>query len=219
VYTGTGLVVAANQIASSSANGTQVNFTVTNLFNAVPAADNTISFAITVNNTAADYRLYSKEGAGTNAALRPTLRFNLTPEPDYAITYDLNGLSGKAPIQPTLDAGKTFAAARSMGVLFKEWNTKADGSGTSYKPGDLVTMPASDLTLYAIWIDGWQVFIAAYDDTGKMLSVGSYVPDGNGYPPDNVVNGLISAGVASVRAFLWDSNFIPIVDAMIMYEK
>jgi hypothetical protein len=218
VYTGTGLVAAASQIASSSANGTQVNFDVTNLFNEVPADDNTISFALSVNNTAADYRLYSKEGAGTNPALRPTLRFNLTPEPDYAVTYDLNGVNGKAPIQPTLEAGMTFAAAPVLSPLLKEWNTKTDGSGTSYKPGDTVAMPAENLTLYAIWIDA-QSLVAAYNDKGALISVSQYVPDVKGYPSDDVVNGLISAGAASIRAFIWDFNFIPLTDEMVIYKK
>ena len=217
VYIGTGLVVSSNQIAGNSANGTGVNFTVTNLFQAVPAANNTISFAITVGSSTADYRLYSKEGAGTNAALRPTLRLNMTPTPDFTVTYDLNGLNGKAPTQPTLEAGKTFAAAPSLGLLFKEWNTEADGSGTSYKPGDIVTMSGEDLTLYAIWIDDWQAIIASYDSAGALMSVSPFVPDANGYPTKAIVNELVAEGAASVRAYLWSTDFVPLDAVKIVY--
>ncbi len=37
-----------------------------------------------------------------------------------------------------------------IGYIFKEWNTKADGKGISYQPGDTYSENA-DLTLYAIW--------------------------------------------------------------------
>jgi uncharacterized Zn-binding protein involved in type VI secretion len=31
------------------------------------------------------------------------------------------------------------------------WNTERDGSGTTYQPGEYLTMPGSDTTLYAMW--------------------------------------------------------------------
>ncbi|MDH6604249.1 hypothetical protein OKW23_001408 [Bacilli bacterium PM5-9] len=34
---------------------------------------------------------------------------------------------------------------------FKEWNTQADGKGVSYKINQEVTMPSTELNLYAIW--------------------------------------------------------------------
>lgn len=39
------------------------------------------------------------------------------------------------------------------GYTFKGWNTKADGSGISYKAGDTFTMGSASMTLYAIWED------------------------------------------------------------------
>jgi uncharacterized repeat protein (TIGR02543 family) len=36
-------------------------------------------------------------------------------------------------------------------MRFKEWNTLQNGNGTAYQAGATVTMPASALTLYAIW--------------------------------------------------------------------
>lgn len=38
-----------------------------------------------------------------------------------------------------------------VGHRFVGWNTKADGSGTSYKSGDTLTLPEKDTYLYAIW--------------------------------------------------------------------
>jgi hypothetical protein len=37
--------------------------------------------------------------------------------------------------------------------LFKNWNTKADGSGTTYHPGEEFSMPASPVALYAQYGD------------------------------------------------------------------
>lgn len=37
------------------------------------------------------------------------------------------------------------------GYLFKEWNTASNGSGTTYHPGDIFTVPNHNVTLYAIW--------------------------------------------------------------------
>jgi len=79
--------------------------------------------------------------------------------PAYALTYDLNTGTGTAPAGSNRVAGAAFPAAAITGITapdgkqFKQWNTSADGSGTAYAPGATVTMPASAITLYAIWED------------------------------------------------------------------
>jgi len=37
------------------------------------------------------------------------------------------------------------------GYTFKHWNTKADGTGTAYYPGDKLLIRHYDVFLYAIW--------------------------------------------------------------------
>lgn len=37
------------------------------------------------------------------------------------------------------------------GYNFVGWNTRPDGTGTSYQPGDSFTTPEGNLTLYAQW--------------------------------------------------------------------
>lgn len=44
------------------------------------------------------------------------------------------------------------------GKKFKEWNTSSDGSGISYKAGDIVKL-SINTTLYAIWINADEPFI------------------------------------------------------------
>ncbi len=77
------------------------------------------------------------------------------------VTYDKNGAdSGTAPVDKTKYKSGNSVTVKDKGNLtrsnctFKEWNTKPDGKGTAYKPGDVFTMPDSNVTLYAIWVDG-----------------------------------------------------------------
>jgi len=76
--------------------------------------------------------------------------------PRYTVTYYRNGGSGTLPSEPNHAAGETFVAASAPGLsmagnAFKHWNTRNDGTGTGYAPGATITMPAENLTLYAIW--------------------------------------------------------------------
>ena len=76
--------------------------------------------------------------------------------PTYAVTYRANGGSGtvtdtKSPYEENstvtvLENGFTAPT----GKKFVEWNTAADGTGTSYSPNGTFTITA-DTTLYAIW--------------------------------------------------------------------
>ena len=74
------------------------------------------------------------------------------------LTYDGNGAdSGAVPAEVTAyNSGDTVTVLGNTGDLakagfnFTGWNTKADGTGTSYVPGDTFTISA-DTTLYARW--------------------------------------------------------------------
>jgi uncharacterized repeat protein (TIGR02543 family) len=77
----------------------------------------------------------------------------------YAVSYGGNGATGgSVPSDGSSPHGYqttvTVLGAGSMtrsGHSFYGWNTEADGSGASYQPGDTFPMPASDVTLYALW--------------------------------------------------------------------
>lgn len=80
----------------------------------------------------------------------------------YGVTYDNNGSTGgTAPTDAnTYFSGATVTVKANTGTLvktgytFSGWNTKADGSGTDYAASGsaTLTMPSSDLTLYAKWV-------------------------------------------------------------------
>lgn len=98
----------------------------------------------------------------------------------YNITYVANGGSGSMAVQEVacvdgivkLNAN-TFTGAE--GYRFTGWNTKADGSGTSYTNGQYIGL-SGDLTLYAQWSNIYAVTykhtnhtnLYGNDETGHM---------------------------------------------------
>lgn len=75
----------------------------------------------------------------------------------YSVTYDANkATAGTAPIDSMAYEFATTAAIKDSNDLkrdahtFREWNTKADGSGTTYHAGDNLTVN-DNITLYAQW--------------------------------------------------------------------
>ena len=90
----------------------------------------------------------------------------------YTVTYDANGGTGTIDAQKK-EAGKTLTLSNGTGFskadyTLTSWNTKADGSGTTYALGGSYTTDA-DLVLYACWtankvnytVNHWQQKIGA----------------------------------------------------------
>ncbi|MBO7183837.1 MAG: InlB B-repeat-containing protein, partial [Bacteroidales bacterium] len=71
----------------------------------------------------------------------------------YTLTFNANGGSGTMSAQ-TFEEGVSQALAANAftrsGYTFTGWNTKADGSGTSYTDGQELTL-TQDIILYAQW--------------------------------------------------------------------
>ena len=102
------------------------------------------------------------------------------------VTYDGNGSTGGAV--PT-DANSYAAGATvtvlgntgslvKLGATFAGWNTAADGSGTSYSPGNTFSIAAS-LSLYAQW-----VVVPAV--TGSSVTGGNLLIDFTGSSSDSI---------------------------------
>lgn len=100
-----------------------------------------------------------------NALKRITLTAQWQYVPGVLVVYDKNtddpnctgGLHGST--SPELPKGSEYALAAISNPVsgltyplhrFVEWNTKADGSGTSYQPGDTIIVNET-MTVYAIW--------------------------------------------------------------------
>ena len=76
-------------------------------------------------------------------------------KPDQGtISYNANGGTGITASQ-TGNVGSSTSIAQNgftrPGYTFTGWNTKADGSGTSYQPGTSITIPNGTKVLYAQW--------------------------------------------------------------------
>lgn len=97
------------------------------------------------------YELGSNEGKYTNNAA--TTLYPYWVANTYAVTYNANGGSGTTASQT-----KTYGQSLTLrangftrtGYAFQHWNTKADGTGTTYAAGASYTANAA-VTLYAIW--------------------------------------------------------------------
>jgi hypothetical protein len=87
------------------------------------------------------------------------ISFTLTPLGPCFVTYNGNGATGgNVPVDPTnyLPGYKVTVLGNSgslvkAGCSFAGWNTKTDGTGTTYTPGQTFVMGSSDMTLYAMW--------------------------------------------------------------------
>ena len=76
-------------------------------------------------------------------------------KPSYAVSFNANGGSG-APSAQTKWYGEALTLSSTKptrtGYTFKNWNTKSDGTGTSYSAGGTVAAATNQaLTLYAQW--------------------------------------------------------------------
>lgn len=89
------------------------------------------------------------------ATMTATTSYTIPALASYTISYNANGGSG-APSSQTKYYGKTLTLSSTKptrsGYTFSGWNTKSDGSGTSYSSGGSYTSNSA-VTLYAIWTE------------------------------------------------------------------
>lgn len=90
---------------------------------------------------------------GDSSASIATYTFTLPQLSSYEITYDANGGTNAPKAQKKFYDSAIFLQSSTptrTGYQFLNWNTKQDGSGTTYNPGEKYTVNAS-LALYAKW--------------------------------------------------------------------
>ena len=96
----------------------------------------------------------------------------------HTVSYNSNGAGGAAPSSTTgLRAGdkiviKNRGGLSYAGHVFNGWNTKDDGTGTPYAPGDEITA-AYSMTLYAQWTV--PVTSVSLGSTSETMAVGDMV--------------------------------------------
>ena len=104
------------------------------------------------------------------------ITITLSEPESYTVKFDANGGTGTMDEQNirkdesvTLNKN-TF---EKEGQMLGSWNTKPDGSGTSYRNEEQVSNianPGATVTLYAIWVDGIHYFVHFNENggTGSM---------------------------------------------------
>jgi uncharacterized repeat protein (TIGR02543 family) len=104
----------------------------------------------------------------------------------FTVTYDANGATGgSVPIDASgYGSSQTVTVLGNTGSLvhtgytFVGWQTEADGSGTSYRPGGTFQMGAANVTLYALWAGGYAY--AVDQNGGSAGSVSQFTIGPNG---------------------------------------
>lgn len=132
---GAGTYASGTNVSASATPATGYNFskwtTGSSSTSTSKSTSNPYSFSLTADTT-----LYAQ------AALKT-----------YSISYNANGGSGAPDAQTkTYGVNLTLSSTKPTrtGYTFKTWNTKSDGSGTSYEPGATFSSNATTI-LYAIW--------------------------------------------------------------------
>lgn len=101
----------------------------------------------------------------------------------YTITYDANGGSN-APSSQTktenVDLTLSTEKPTKSGHTFINWNTKKDGTGTSYNPGDTYKQNVS-ITLYA-------QYQKELDEDNKTYTITFWMNDGTNKKEEKVIN-------------------------------
>ncbi len=104
----------------------------------------------------------------------------------YTITYDGQQESETFTVEASpyaevlLSEGEVSEGAE---VLLTEWNTEPDGSGISYYPGEVLSMPEQDIILYAQY--GQPSYALKLELNGGTLAEGFTVPDS--YSPQDQI--------------------------------
>jgi uncharacterized repeat protein (TIGR02543 family) len=138
---------------------------------------------------------YSPSGSYTSTASDVTVWAQWQGNP-FTLTYNSNGGTTLSPATDTRAAGSVSAitgtAPTRTGFTFSGWNTAMNGSGTTYASSASLTMPASNLTLYAQWTainsgvsynanGGSGAPASANYNYGDTVTVSSTVPTRTGY--------------------------------------
>ena len=124
----------------------------------------------------------------------------------YTVSYNANGGSG-APDSQTKTYGTALTLSSTKptrtGYTFQHWNTKSDGSGTSYNSGASYTANAA-ATLYAIW--QINTYAVSYNANGGSGAPGSQTKTYGVALTLSTVKPTRSNGTGSNRTVTYDGN-------------
>jgi uncharacterized repeat protein (TIGR02543 family) len=138
---------------TSSSDGTRLAAVETTAGGIYTSADSGATWTEQTDAGTRNWYSITSSADGTKLAAAVRSGDIWTGAQSFTLSFDTAGGSAVADMTGEISAASVTlpAAPTRSGYTFEEWNTAADGSGTSYAAGASYTMPGSDTTLYAIW--------------------------------------------------------------------
>lgn len=174
---------------------------ITFISSPVSAGFHIVQFTFTANDGSVlvyPVPVYVQTGYLSRQTLTPFSTSKVSQAPtatSHTVTYNSNTTSSETATQ-TFYEGSSIADAEALGFSsgstkrFKSWNTKSNGTGTSYAAGDSPNL-SSDITLYAQWgnfkkvtylinVDGkTDSYVQCYESTSSLFTSETAFPDYN----------------------------------------
>ncbi|PCJ52740.1 MAG: hypothetical protein COA79_23260, partial [Planctomycetota bacterium] len=153
---------------------------------------------------------YAASSSLTMGSSNVTLYAKWTALPTYTVTYNGNtNTSGSVPNDANNYLnGSTVTVLTNSGTLaktgftFNNWNTAANGSGTSYATAASITMGSANVTLYAQWT-ALPTYTVTYN--GNTNTGGSIPTDANNYLNGATVTVLTNSGTLAKTGFTFNN--------------
>ena len=144
------LTDTANQFDLAYAMDGVADFAFIGSTTVASGSDASVTWSGLTANT--EYEWYAVVDNGGAASVSPTWSFTTeAPVPMHTVTFNANGGSGTmAPQAANVPTALTLNTFTRTGYSFSNWNTAANGSGTSYADGAVYDFSAN-VTLYAQW--------------------------------------------------------------------
>ena len=122
------------------------------------------------NNNDHRFRYYKSSSYSSQQPVQLYKKMGISSTPTHTIQFNPNGGSGSSynqsvnEFEPTALEANTFTR---QNYAFDSWNTSADGSGSTYFDGAIVTL-LNDLTLYAQWLPIYSIACATGIEHGSI---------------------------------------------------
>jgi len=123
----------------------------------------------TAINWSTDYSSSSNSSTGSRSSYRPYCKLCISPRSNLTYNTNGNGNCGTGTSIPSVSCVDDVTLPNTIpscgGGTFAFWSQYPDGYGSQYSPGETVSMPASDVTLYAIY-HGTLTYNTTYNCSG-----------------------------------------------------
>ncbi len=183
----------------------------------------TASSSSSASSVASSSSILSSSSSSVSSSLATSYSHSSSTIPTYTVTYNPNkAKGGKVPTDPNNytngEAATVLSNSGSLvntGSIFAGWNTKADGTGTSYAAGTTFIVNAANITFYSIWLP----HNLSFSSSGKSIVIEGHssAPIGDLVIPDGVTivgwnafincSSLTGVTIPSTLAGIGDSAF------------